>query len=47
MIIALSNSGKTEITQLILFLKKIGSKIIAITGNNKSNLATYSDIVLY
>ena len=46
-VIALSNSGETEITQLIPFLKKIGSKIIAITGNNKSNLATYSDIVLY
>jgi arabinose-5-phosphate isomerase len=46
-VIALSNSGETEIIQLIPFLKKIGSKIIAITGNNKSNLATYSDIVLY
>jgi len=46
-VIALSNSGETETTQLIPFLKKIGSKIIAITGNNKSNLATYSDIVLY
>ncbi len=46
-VIALSNSGETEVTQLIPFLKKIGSKIIAITGNNKSNLAMYSDIVLY
>jgi arabinose-5-phosphate isomerase len=46
-VIALSNSGETEVTQLIPFLKKIGSKIIAITGNNKSNLATYSDIVLF
>ena len=33
-VLALSNSGETEITQLIPFLKKIGSKIIAITGNN-------------
>ena len=46
-VLALSNSGETEVTQLIPFLKKIGSKIIAITGNNKSNLAMYSDIVLY
>ncbi|MEK6765219.1 MAG: KpsF/GutQ family sugar-phosphate isomerase [Planctomycetota bacterium] len=46
-VLALSNSGETEIIQLIPFLKKIGAKIIAITGNNKSNLATYSDIVLY
>jgi arabinose-5-phosphate isomerase len=46
-VLALSNSGETEITQLIPFLKKIGSKIIAITGNNKSSLATHSDIVLY
>ena len=46
-VLALSNSGETEIIQLIPFLKKIGAKIIAITGNNKSNLATYSDIVLF
>jgi len=46
-VLALSNSGETEIIQLIPSLKKIGSKIIAITGNNKSNLAAYSDIVLF
>lgn len=46
-VLALSNSGETEIIQLIPFLKKIGAKIIAITGNNKSSLATYSDIVLF
>lgn len=45
-VLALSNSGETEVTQLIPFLKKIGAKIIAITGNNKSSLATYSDITL-
>ncbi|MFQ5964802.1 MAG: SIS domain-containing protein [Candidatus Scalinduaceae bacterium] len=46
-VLALSNSGETEVSQLIPFLKQIGSKIIAITGNNESSLAKYSDIVLY
>ncbi len=46
-VLALSNSGETEVTQLIPFLKKIGVRIIAITGNDKSSLAKYSDIVLY
>lgn len=46
-VLALSNSGETEVTQLIPFLKKIGVKTIAITGNDKSSLAKYSDIVLY
>jgi arabinose-5-phosphate isomerase len=43
----LSYSGQTdEIKNLIPFVKKIGSKIIAITGNIKSNLAQYSDVVI-
>lgn len=46
-VLALSNSGETEVAQIIPFLKKIGAKIIAITGNDKSRLAKYSDIVLY
>lgn len=46
-VLALSNSGETEVTQLIPYLKKIGAKTIAITGNDKSSLAKYSDIVLY
>lgn len=45
-VLALSNSGETEVIQLIPFLKKIGAKIVAITGNNESSLAKYSDIVL-
>jgi arabinose-5-phosphate isomerase len=46
-IIVLSNSGETdEIKKLMPLLKKIGSKIIALTGNVKSLLAKYSDIVL-
>ncbi|MBO1222834.1 MAG: KpsF/GutQ family sugar-phosphate isomerase [Candidatus Scalindua sediminis] len=46
-VLALSNSGETEVAQLIPFLKKIGAKTISITGNDKSRLAKYSDIVLY
>jgi len=46
-VIAISNSGETEeITKLLSTIKKIGSKLIALTGNLKSTLARHSDIVL-
>lgn len=46
-VIILSNSGETdEIKKLLPLLKKIGSKIISITGNVKSILARYSDAIL-
>ena len=46
-LIVISNSGETEETkQLLPLIKKIGSKIIAMTGNIKSTLAKYSDVVL-
>ncbi|HLD83155.1 MAG TPA: KpsF/GutQ family sugar-phosphate isomerase [Candidatus Omnitrophota bacterium] len=46
-VIIISNSGSTEeMKQLLPLLKKIGSKVIALTGNTKSVLAKYSDIVL-
>lgn len=46
-IIAISNSGETqEVKDLLPQIKKIGAKIIAITGNIKSTLAKYSDAVL-
>lgn len=46
-VIALSNSGETEETKsLIPVLKKIGAKIIAITGNKNSSLAKFSNLVL-
>jgi arabinose-5-phosphate isomerase len=46
-VIILSNSGSTaEMKQLLPLLKKIGSKIIALTGNLGSVLAKYSDVVL-
>jgi len=46
-VIIISNSGSTEeMKQLLPLLKKIGSKIIALTGNKDSLLAKYSDVVL-
>jgi arabinose-5-phosphate isomerase len=46
-VIVISHSGETEeTTRLLPLLKKIGVKTIAITGNPKSNLAKYSDVVL-
>lgn len=46
-VIILSNSGETEeIKKLLPLLKKIGAKIIAITGNATSLLVRYSDAVL-
>ncbi|MDR4507134.1 MAG: KpsF/GutQ family sugar-phosphate isomerase [Candidatus Brocadiaceae bacterium] len=45
-VLALSNSGETEVVALLPFVKQIGAKIIAITGNNKSSLALHSDVVL-
>jgi arabinose-5-phosphate isomerase len=46
-LIAFSNSGETEeVVKLIPIIKKIGAKLIAVTGNNKSTLAVNSDYVL-
>ncbi|RKY39855.1 MAG: hypothetical protein DRP76_02990 [Candidatus Omnitrophota bacterium] len=46
-VVILSYSGETEeIKNLVPFIKKIGSKIIAITGNKKSSLAKYSEAVI-
>lgn len=46
-VVVLSYSGETEeIKNLIPFIKKIGAKIIAMTGNPGSNLARYSDSVI-
>lgn len=45
--VVLSYSGETdEIKILIPFIKKIGAKIIAITGNSTSSLARYADSVV-
>lgn len=46
-IIAISYSGDTkEIIDLLDFVKRIGVKLIAITGIKSSKLAKYSDVVL-
>lgn len=46
-VIALSNSGHTEeIVKLLPLIKKIGAKLIAMTGDSRSPLAKYSDIIL-
>ena len=44
-VIALSNSGKTEeIVSLLPILKNMGIKIIAMTGDDNSKIATASDV---
>ena len=46
-VVAISNSGETEeVVRVIPLIKKIGARLIALTGNTKSTLAKYSDIVL-
>lgn len=46
-VIALSNSGQTdEILKFLPIVRQIGAKLIAMTGNVKSLLAQYSDVVL-
>ena len=44
-VMALSNSGKTEeIVNLLPILKNMGIKIIAMTGDENSLIATASDV---
>jgi arabinose-5-phosphate isomerase len=46
-VILLSNSGETEeVKRLLPLLKKIGAKVIALTGNLKSTLSKHSDVTL-
>lgn len=46
-IIVISNSGETEeIKDLFPFLKRIGAKVIGMTGNLQSTLAQVADVVL-
>ncbi len=47
MVIALSNSGETdEISRMLPSLKRLGIRIIALTGNPDSTLAKNSDVVI-
>jgi len=46
-VVVISSSGETEeTTRLLPLVKKIGAKTIALTGNPKSRLAKFSDVVL-
>jgi len=46
-VLAISYSGETkEIIDLLEFIKRIGVKLIAVTGNRSSRIAKFSDIVL-
>ncbi len=46
-VIALSNSGETdEISRMLPSLKRLGIRIIALTGNSESTLAKNSDVVI-
>ena len=46
-LITLSNSGETEeLTRLLPVIKRIGTRLIALTGHPRSTLAKHSDIVI-
>ncbi len=46
-ILAISNSGETEeVIRLLPLIKKLGTRLIALTGNTRSTLARHSDAVL-
>jgi len=46
-LLALSNSGETEeLTRLLPVIKRIGARLIALTGNLHSTLANHSDVAL-
>ena len=46
-VIAISYSGRTdELRKILLPIKKLGAKIIAITGDSESTLANYADVTL-
>lgn len=46
-VIAISNSGETEeLLRLLELVKRLGVQMISFTGNTKSTLAKYSDVVL-
>jgi len=46
-VIAVSNSGETEeLTRLLPVIKRIGSRLVALTGSPRSTLARHSDVAL-
>ncbi len=46
-VLAISNSGETEeVIRLLPLIKKIGARLIALTGNPRSTLGRHSDVTL-
>ncbi len=46
-VLAISNSGETEeVVRLLPLIKKIGARLIALTGNPRSTLGRHSDVTL-
>jgi len=45
-VLALSNSGETEVVQVLKAVKRMGARVIAVTGNPRSTLAKQADVVL-
>lgn len=46
-VIAISNSGESsEIVELLIYLKRLGTKVVALTGASNSTLAKGSDVVI-
>jgi arabinose-5-phosphate isomerase len=47
LVLAISNSGESvELTAILPVLKRLGAPLLAVTGNPKSTLARYADLVL-
>ena len=45
-VLALSNSGETEVVSIMPAVKRMGAGVIAVTGDPKSSLARHADVVL-
>src|SRR5262249_58176455 len=45
-VIAISNSGNTEICSAAIAIKEQGAELIAVTGNRNSDLARLADLVI-
>lgn len=45
-VLAFSYSGQTEVVLLLPHVRKIGAKVVSITGDSESSLALHSDVVL-
>jgi len=47
LVLAISNSGEVdEVTSLLPVIKRLGARLVAVTGNPNSTLASHADVVL-